>query len=148
MTPRTEPGHPAEELSALIARSRRRVWTLTARRLEQVGESVHTWQVLKLLHKWGPLAQHDLAARSGQHPAGVSRMLEAMERNGLVRRKRDPRDRRKVRVEASAAGLARLRRMQPQFAEAAERAFERLSATERRSLKGLLEKLLAGDPGP
>ncbi len=142
---RLEGPRPSEELSALIARSRRRVWTLAARQLEQMGESIHTWQLLYHLRRLGPVAQCDLAMVCGQHPAGVSRMLDAMERDLLVRRSRDPDDRRRVRVEATARGLARLKAMQPEVGMAADRALDRLSPEDRRQLRALLEKLLADE---
>ncbi len=140
--------HPSEELDTLIARSRRRVWTYAARHLERMGESIHTWQLLKHLHQGGPLAQCDLAAVCGQHPAGVSRMLDVLEGEGYVRRTRDPSDRRKVQVEITEAGLERLKRMHPEVATAADRALEPLSADDRRVLKALLEKLVSSGEAP
>jgi DNA-binding MarR family transcriptional regulator len=140
--------HPSEELGTLIARSRRRVWACAARHLERMGESIHTWQLLKHLRQRGPLAQCDLAAVCGQHPAGVSRMLEVLEGEGHVRRTRDPSDRRKVQVEITEAGLERLERMHPEVVTAADRALEPLSAEDRRALKALLEKLVLSDEAP
>lgn len=138
-----ERAHPSEELSTLIARSRRRVWTFAARRLEQMGESIHAWQILKHLGQRGPLAQCDLAAVCGQHPAGISRMLDALEGEGQVCRARDPSDRRKVQVKITEAGLERLERLHPEVVTAADRALEPLSLQDRRALKALLEKLVA-----
>ncbi len=139
---------PSEELSTLIARSRRRVWTYAARRLERMGESVHTWQILHHLRQRGPLAQCALAAVCGQHPAGVSRMLDALESEGQVRRTRDSSDRRKVQVEITASGLERLKRMHPAVQGAADRALEPLSPADRRALRDLLEKLVQADEAP
>lgn len=140
--------HPSEELGTLIARSRRRVWAYVARYLEGMGESIHAWQLLKHLRQRGPLAQCDLAAVCGQHPAGISRMLDVLEGEGHVRRARDPSDRRKVRVEITEAGLERLERMHPEVVNAADRALEPLSAEDRRALKALLEKLVFSDEAP
>src|SRR5262249_41038036 len=78
----------AEELGRLIARSRRRVWNTAAQQLEQVGESIFSWQLLSHLVRQGPSSQRELSIFTAQHPAGVSRTLYELERAGYVRRRR------------------------------------------------------------
>jgi DNA-binding MarR family transcriptional regulator len=52
-------------------------------------------------------SQRDLAARLGVTPPTLTAVLDELERAGLARRVRDGRDRRLVRVEATATGAAR-----------------------------------------
>jgi len=128
----------------LIARSRRLVWTAASRRLEAQGDSMVAWQLLNRLHQTGPMAQCELAASVGQHPAGVSRLLDVLARGRLVAQRRDAADRRRLLVDLTRAGRARLESMQPHIAHAADEAMERLGPADRRMLKAILEKLLAG----
>ncbi len=85
-----------EEIASGIVRVRRRMIAEADRRLGKRGESVLTWQVLSALERRGPSAQNALAQHIGQHPTGMSRLLEELEQARLVRRTRDPSDRRKV----------------------------------------------------
>jgi DNA-binding MarR family transcriptional regulator len=138
----------AHELAALIARTRRLIWSLAARRLEERGESMLVWQLLNRLRLQGPMTQCELAFSTGQHPAGVSRLLFQLESQQMVRRTRDPEDRRKLNVELTDKAFEQLGSTAPQLAAAAEHVLAPLSAAERRELKGLLEKLLAGQEKP
>src|SRR5450432_3987622 len=102
------PPHPSqtlsEELGMLIARTRRKAWTNATRKLDASGDTMLAWQVLLHLVRSGKRSQTELAQALAQHPAGVSRVLDDLEKRGRVTRCRDPRDRRRVHVVASAAG--------------------------------------------
>ncbi|HEX9294179.1 MAG TPA: MarR family transcriptional regulator, partial [Polyangiaceae bacterium] len=76
-----------------------------------------------------------------QHPAGVSRLLDELEKRGDVLRSRDPRDRRKVHVAVTPRGRRRFDTALPEVAQAVEQAFEPLSESERRLLRDLLRKV-------
>jgi len=132
----------ADELGRLIARSRRLLFSAAARQLEAHGESMLVWQALNRLRHEGPLTQCQLAFQTAQHPAGISRLLDALEREGLVKRERDREDRRKLRVQLTARALARLEEIDPHVNEAANQVLAPLSAAEQRTLRGLLRKLV------
>lgn len=133
----------AEELGMLIARSRRVMSGLASRRLEERGESMLVWQVLNRLRRNGPMTQCELAAQAGQHPAGICRMLDAFESEGLVLRRRDARDRRKMRVELTRKAQERLTAMDPFVIASAREFLSPLSGAEQRRLGELLRKLVA-----
>jgi len=135
----------ADELATLLARSRRKLWSNASRRMETQGESMLVWQLLHRLRCDGAMTQVDLAFRTGQHPAGVSRLLDTLEQLGQVQRERDPDDRRKMRVDLTRPGRDRLRAADPVVTGAADEVFTPLSPAERRSLKALLVKLLGTD---
>lgn len=61
---------------------------------------VHPGQDLLLLAVWGEpgLRQAALAARLGVEPPTVTRMVQRLERSGLVERRRDPHDARLLRI--------------------------------------------------
>ncbi len=133
---------PTMDLSRAIYRCGRLVRTAAARELDSRGESLLAWQVVARLARGGPATQRQLADSAGQHPAGISRLLTELERRGLVRRRRDPRDRRKMTVQATPAGKAMFLEHLPAVADAAARIFEPLDAEERRRLLRLLDKVL------
>ena len=137
-----QPVAQAESLAVLIARSRRALYTAASRRLEEVGESMLVWQLLNRLRDDGALPQGELAFRVGQHPAGASRLLDQLERDGQVRRTRDRRDRRKLKVELTDKARRRLARTDPFVHAAAESVLAPLDEAERRTLQRLLEKLV------
>lgn len=132
----------AAELGMLIARSRRVLYLSATRALDARGESMLVWLALNRLRHEGALTQVELALQTGHHPAGISRLLEALERRGAVRRERDPDDRRKVRVGLTAQGRSWLGRVDPVVHAAAEEALAPLGAGERRRLKDILAKLV------
>jgi MarR family transcriptional regulator for hemolysin len=131
-----------EELGLLIGRTRRVVWTNAARRLEGSGETVLAWQLLSHLVREGKSTQSALAAAVAQHPAGVSRLLDDLDKQGYVVRRRDPRDRRRMYVEASARGKRRFEDRLPEIVAAVDQALGPLAESERRLLRDLLRKVV------
>jgi MarR family 2-MHQ and catechol resistance regulon transcriptional repressor len=135
-----------EDLGRALFRARRLLWTRAAGRLETRGESILAFQMLGHLQRYGPTSQGEIATATAQHPTGVSRLLEELERGGFVRRARDSRDRRKLRVKITALGVARLEEARPEVLAAVDEVLRPLAGAERRSLGALLEKLIAGNP--
>jgi MarR family 2-MHQ and catechol resistance regulon transcriptional repressor len=133
----------SEELGRLLFRGRRLLWTTAAARLEARGESMLAWQLLSHLHRWGPATQREIADRTAQHTTGVSRLLDELERGGFVRRTRDPSDRRKLQVQITPRGVARVEGSRPGVFGAVEEVLRPLQQEERRQLRALLEKLVA-----
>ncbi|WP_241844301.1 MarR family winged helix-turn-helix transcriptional regulator [Kitasatospora sp. CB01950] len=90
----------------------------------------------------GPLARADLVRRLGFDPKDVVLLVNHLEREGLVLREPDPRDRRKNAVTATPPG----RRLLHTCAHLADRANEQLLAhltpAERRTLLALLTRLV------
>src|SRR5438105_13979777 len=91
-----------EEIGRGIMRVRRLILQEAGRRLEEKGEELLAYQVLNFLDRCGPTTQSQLAAGTGQHPTGLSRLLDEMDRDGLVPRSPDARDRRQARVGTTA----------------------------------------------
>ena len=133
----------AEELYRLVGRSRRLLWMSAARSLEARGRSIFVWQVLCYLVRNGPTTQRDLAYANAQHPAGISRLLEELESEKLIRRAADPNDRRKLLVEPTAKGRAWHDAEMPDVMTAVDDTLRELSKGQRQDLRALLERLLA-----
>jgi DNA-binding MarR family transcriptional regulator len=133
-----------EELGQLIGRTRRAMWRAVSRSLEPEGHSIFVWQILSNLVRNGPSTQRDLAESVGQHPAGISRLVDALVDDALVRTRRCTEDRRRVYVEITPRGRSRFRKMRPVVVGAIGGVVGSLTAPERDQLKVLLTKLVDG----
>jgi DNA-binding MarR family transcriptional regulator len=134
----------AAEIGALLARSRRQVFQSARRRLEAQGESIFVWRLLAYLADEGPSIQAELADATAQHPASISRLVDELEEAGMVRRRRDGEDRRRVMVEATAAGRARYEALYDEAIAAVEESIAPLDGEERQQLASLLGKIVKG----
>ena len=130
------------EVGTLVARARRMVWAAAAHELEAHGLPMPTWVLLATLVRTGPSTQRDLADATGQHAASVSRLVNDLEAQKLVRRRRDDVDRRRARVEITAAGKAFCRVAKPHVIGALREALAPISPAEQRALRALLLKLV------
>jgi MarR family transcriptional regulator, transcriptional regulator for hemolysin len=72
--------------------------------LAEAGGSVPVWLVLLSAAHGRPGSQLDLARAVGIEGPTLTRHLDRLEESGLVVRKRDPDDRRAIRVELTEAG--------------------------------------------
>jgi DNA-binding MarR family transcriptional regulator len=131
-----------------MGRGRRVLWMALAAELEQRGESIFVWQTVCYLARNGPLSQRDLAYANAQHPAGMSRLLHELETAGLVRRKTDVSDRRRLLVEVTPRGRTWFDSVTPGVMSGVDSAMKGLSARERTALRGLLIRLLGEDETP
>src|SRR3954468_12479055 len=93
-------------LGLRLARTAHAVTQAFERAMAEAGGSASTWQVLLLVRskEWG--AQSELAKAMGVTGATLTHHLNAAERQGLVRRWREPADRRAQRVGLTPAGTA------------------------------------------
>jgi DNA-binding MarR family transcriptional regulator len=132
----------AEDLYRLIGRSRRCLWLTAARNLEARGESVFAWQIVSYVARNGPTTQRELAYAVAQHPAGISRQVDAIERLGLVQRK-PVSDHRRLLIEVTAKGRKWYETVSPAVMVEVSDLLGELSEPLRRQLAALLEMLLA-----
>ena len=102
-------------------------------------------RVLLLLRESEELAQTRLALLLEIRPQSLSELIGKLERDGLVQRRRNPADRRETLVSLTAAGEERA----VSYRQGSERQradfFSVLTAEEKRTLAGLLEKLLLAE---
>jgi DNA-binding MarR family transcriptional regulator len=77
---------------------------LAAQYRDRFGISIPEWRVLAVLGRDSRLPAVEIAARTRMDKVKVSRAIAALLRKGLVRRQRDPADRRVTRIEATARG--------------------------------------------
>jgi DNA-binding MarR family transcriptional regulator len=112
--------------------------------LAQHSISQGRFTVLMLLNRCGkdqastPAA---LAEESGVTRATMTGLLDTLEKDGVIRREADVRDRRTVLVRLTETGRALLERMLPDYFECVARLMAPLSAIERKQLVALLQKI-------
>lgn len=111
------------------------------------GLSPHQARALGVLARWDPgeagARVGDLAARLRVAPRSATEVADALTALGLVERRRDPTDRRAVRLVLTRRGREVAAEVHRQRHENAARVLAVLDDTERRQLRGLLERLLA-----
>lgn len=104
MTPRT----PLEQrlsyrctmISARIARFLAPMWQ------SRYGLSTDAWRIMAIVGRYGPISAKEVATRASSDAFHVSRAVERLARKKLVKRDVDPQDRRRAKLELSAAGRA------------------------------------------
>jgi DNA-binding MarR family transcriptional regulator len=107
------------------------------------------FQILGLLHDHGGLAQRELSQEMGVAPSILVTLLNPLEADGLVARKRDPADRRRHLVTLTRAGERQLANASHAQKETEDALFASLDAAQREHLRALLLVMrdgLAADP--
>jgi len=97
--------------------------------------------LMRLLELDAP-TQTELARRQRVEPPSMCRMIDRLERNGLVARAADPDDRRATRIRLTRAGREVAERGAAVVADIDTRVLGDLSADERRLLTDLLARLI------
>ncbi len=94
-----------------LTRTARTVAAAFDRALVQAGGSAPIWQVLLLVRAGQSATQSEMAEAMGITGATLTHHLNAMERNGLVTRRREAGNRRVQHVELTASGLELFERL-------------------------------------
>jgi len=131
--------------SYLIARAHDELRRMSAAVLAPLELVPRQFGVLAALQAEEPCSQQRIAAVLGVTPPAVLAMIDDLERAGLVRRSRNPIDRRAYLLTRSSAGLDRLEAAHEALADVQGVVVSRLGADGEAQLRMLLTKLL-GSP--
>lgn len=107
------------------------------------GLGVGQHLVLKMLAAVGPCSQQALSEELRIDRSVMVGVCDDLERSGLVRRERNPRDRRSYAVTITDAGLRRVAEAEETVPAFLDETFGVLTAREREQLTALLGKLLS-----
>ncbi len=110
-------------------------------RMKQNGASLARTKVLLFLQKRGAARATDLAEFFNQTPRTITEAIDGLERDGLVRRKPDPKDRRAKQISITPAGLDAVTKTEPVRRGIVDQTFGSLSDGEREQLATILGKL-------
>ena len=102
------------------------------------GLSAPKWFVLVVLRKRDGVSQGEVSQLFEVDPSRVTRIAQALESDGLVRRERDPDDNRVVRMYLTDEGRRRLRRLPALNRRMEERIRSVFSEEEHEQLKRML----------
>jgi MarR family 2-MHQ and catechol resistance regulon transcriptional repressor len=106
-----------------------------------------TWSqfaVLEALYHLGPMTQGEVSAKILKSGSNITTVIDNLERDGLVRRERDAKDRRVIHVHLTEAGHGKIEAVLPGHVVALMDEFSVLSAKEQEMLGGLCKKLGRG----
>ena len=92
-------------LPRLLLQARESVMAHTRPNLRTHGLSDQQWRVLRVLGEHGTVETGRVAREAYILGPSLTGVLTRMERDGLIRRERDPADQRRTVVEATAKGL-------------------------------------------
>ncbi len=111
--------------------------------LNRHGLTVTQYNVLRILRGAGERGAcgREIAGQLLTAEPDITRLLDRMEKNGLVSRRRDAKDRRFVTTRISPLGVQILAELDTPVAELHDRQFESLSDAELKKLIAVLEKL-------
>jgi DNA-binding MarR family transcriptional regulator len=130
------------ELTRLVAKTRRLLFLAASRVLAGRGESMVAWIVAARLAETHATSQRDLSEMTGQHAAGISRLLQELDRRGLTARAPDPLDMRRRLVTLTPAGRRWHRRLEPIVLKATGSVMGVLDPDQQRDLRTLLRRVV------
>lgn len=136
----------AEETLALntLIRFTRAYESLTARLAQHdvlEGLTVSQFGVLEALHHLGPMCQGEVSGKLLKSCGNITLVLDNLEKRGLIRRVRQPEDRRMVMISLTDAGEGLISRIFPEQVAAIVTELGILNAEEQQTLGVLCKKL-------
>ena len=131
-------------LATRLAVAGRLLRTQADAELSHLGVGAQSLGTLLRLAEDDGLTQAELSRRQRVEAPTMCRMIDRLERDGLVERRADPADRRATRVSLSAEGREVAGRGAAVVDALERRAFEGLDRDERRRLGELLGRVLDG----
>ena len=134
---------PSQAVGAYIGRARRTIVEAIDQKLAPLDISHAQWIVVMLLGDGAAATAAELCKILIYDPGAMTRLLDRLQKKGVLRRARTKGDRRTVRLELTAAG----KRLYPRILEALVQEFNRLlrgfSKSEVRQLEKLLKRMVA-----
>jgi DNA-binding MarR family transcriptional regulator len=135
----------AEEGVVTLVATADRVRDGLAQVVEPRGITLQQYNVLRILRGAGAsgLPTLEIAARMVEKSPGITRLVDRLERRGLVRRSQCPRDRRRVLCHSTTAASRLLTALDEPMSAAAARCFASLDRSHTLELIALLDRIRA-----
>ncbi len=128
-------------LPYLLNRAGARIAASFSDKVRPLGATLQMWRVLAALREQDGRRMGDLSATTSIEVSTLTRLVDNMEKKGLVARRRDPQDARAIVLHATPAG----RRLTQRIVQIAERyetvALAGFNAAETEILKAALRRL-------
>jgi MarR family transcriptional regulator, 2-MHQ and catechol-resistance regulon repressor len=110
-------------------------------KLEAMGLTTAQFGVLEAIYHLGPMCQKTVAKKLLRSGGNVTVVVDNLEKHGWVRRERQVKDRRMVKIHLTPRGRALIERVFPQHVEEIAREMGVLDAAQQEALRNLCRKL-------
>jgi DNA-binding MarR family transcriptional regulator len=120
-------------------------WRMKQAFEREVGLSAATWFLLTMLIDEDGISQGEVSHRFEVDPSRITRLAQRLEGEGLLRRRRDPKDNRVVRLHATEEGRRLIESRQERregFEDRAQREFSPEELAEFRRALGVVARLM------
>ena len=116
--------------------------------VKEYGLTGTQYNVLRILRGAEPagLACKGIGDRMISHDPDMTRLLDRMDKRGLITRERQTDDRRVVKTRVTAQGLQILKKLDNPIQELHKRQFQKISAARLKTLADALEEVIAKTP--
>ena len=112
---------------------------------QTVGDLTYSqFAVLEALYHLGSMTQGEISSKILKSTSNLTTVIDNLERDGLVRRERDTKDRRVIHIHLTEAGKGKIEAVFPNHVAALVEEFSVLSANEQETLGKLCKKLGKG----
>jgi DNA-binding MarR family transcriptional regulator len=135
------PPSVANRPGALLTIAARTGQELARRRLTPLGLTVQMCGVMNLLAE-GPISQQGLGEQLGIDRTTVVELIDELEKQGVVERRRNPADRRSYALHLTTKGRSVQKRAALAFDAAADEVFAPLAPAEQKALADMLRRII------
>jgi len=132
---------PMESMGYLCRINFRMFSRALERRIARHGVSSGQWRSLRVLWEQDGITQRELSERVGATEATTVSMIRRLVRDGLVERRPDPADARKVRLPPTPRARRLRARLMPYVAEVNELALKGISEADRATVRRVLAQM-------
>ena len=144
---RSKPAHPPASLEERVFLAMLKTADALGQQAEQLTRTAELtgtqYNVLRILRGAGPegLACRAIADRMITHDPDITRLLDRMEKRGLITRERQKDDRRVVKTRITPQGLALLKPLDQPMRNLHKRQFRHMAGGRLKALYDLLEQI-------
>ena len=143
---RSDPASPGFRIADypfyLVNRAAARYAIDMGKALKGIGMDLPTWRALMILHERSPRSVTEIADQAVIRLSTMTRVVQRLERSGLVRLASRPSDARVTDVAITSAGIDSVGRVREVAARMYQRAFGDFSARDLETLNQLLGRIL------
>jgi len=111
------------------------------RHLSSIGLSFSQFGVLEALYHLGPMSQSEIGQKILRSSGNITMAIDNLEKRQLVRRERNPADRRYLIIHLTEKGKKLIRKIFPSHAAEITQKFDVLTVAEQQTLGRLCKKL-------
>ena len=111
------------------------------RHLSEVNLTVSQFGTLEVLHHLGPLNQRSIGDKLLKSGGNITMVIDNLEKQGYVVRKKDPSDRRAVLIHLTAEGKKFISQYFPKHLDRIKEEFSVLTEEEKQTLADICKKL-------